>query len=321
MSDEPENETAEASTGTTAPSPVYTFKQFLEEAPPGREYDVTGIAKDDAKRLISPAMTGRPTPQVAPREPPTLETPIIRRFCMNDDCNGERNYSCVSTTLSKFPSNGLLISFLQYQCDNCKRSRTTIAIEANIGALQGNGALRGGILNGKAFKFGEAPPFGPHVPPRLISLVGPDRDIFLQGRRCEAQGLGIGAFAYYRRVVENQKSRILGEIVKAAQTLGAAAPLIETLKRAQREQQFSNALQIAKDAIPERLFIKGHSPLGLLHTALSDSLHAKDDAHCLQLAHDIRVVLAELAVRISEVLRDQKELNEAVSRLMKSRDT
>jgi len=48
----------------------------------------------------------------------------------------------------------------------------------------------------------------------VITLIGPDREIFLRGRRAENQGLGIGAFAYYRRVVENQKGRIITQIGK-----------------------------------------------------------------------------------------------------------
>jgi hypothetical protein len=69
---------------------------------------------------------------------------------------------------------------------------------------------------GTAFKYGERPPFGPNTPNRLLSLLGDQKDVFLKGKRCEFQGLGIGAFSYYRRVVENQKSRILDEIIKVA---------------------------------------------------------------------------------------------------------
>jgi hypothetical protein len=54
----------------------------------------------------------------------------------------------------------------------------------------------------------------------LINLIGPDREIFRQGRRAENRGLGIGAFAYYRRVVENQKNRIIAEIAKVSKLLG-----------------------------------------------------------------------------------------------------
>lgn len=75
-----------------------------------------------------------------------------------------------------------------------------------------------------------------------------------------------------------------------------------------------------KDAIPQNLLIKGHNPLTLLHSALSDGLHARDDDRCLELAHDIRIVLAELSERLGQALKDDEEILNAVSRLMTSRE-
>ncbi len=72
-----------------------------------------------------------------------------------------------------------------------------------------------------------------------------------------------------------------------------------------------------KDAIPESLRIRGHNPLTLLHPALSEGLHDKSDAECLELATSIRVVLTELADRISQALKDEAELTSAVTRLLK----
>jgi hypothetical protein len=40
------------------------------------------------------------------------------------------------------------------------------------------------------------------------------------------------------------------------------------------------------------------------------------DAHCLQLAKSIRTILAELAERASEALKDDKEIQNALSVLM-----
>ena len=57
------------------------------------------------------------------------------------------------------------------------------------------------------------PPFGPPTPARVITLIGPDKEYYLKGRRAENQGMGIGAFSYYRRVVENQKNRIIDEVI------------------------------------------------------------------------------------------------------------
>jgi hypothetical protein len=70
-------------------------------------------------------------------------------------------------------------------------------------------------------------------------------------------------------------------------------------------------------AIPQTLLINGQNPLTLLHSALSEGLHAKSDEDCLELATSIRLVLMELAERIATALKDEAELRNAVNRLLK----
>jgi hypothetical protein len=48
--------------------------------------------------------------------------------------------------------------------------------------------------------------------------------------------------------------------------------------------------------------------------------HAQTDERCLELAHAVRLVLAELAERLGQALKDEAELNNALSRLMTRRD-
>jgi len=141
--------------------------------------------------------------------------------------------------------------------------------------------------------------------------------LFLKGRRCEIQGLGIGAFVYYRRVVEGQKNRILTEIIKVAQAISAPPEAIAALQAAQSEHRFNKAIDNVKDAIPQRLLINGQNPLTLLHAALSRGLHNHSDETCLELATDIRLILAELAELLGYALKDERELKEAVARLSK----
>src|SRR5271166_2758708 len=173
----------------------------------------------------------------------------------------------------------------------------------------------------RCFKFGEHPPFGPPIPSRLISLIGPDRELFLKGRRCENQALGIGAFVYYRRVVEDQKNRIFDEIIKVAEMVSAPPDTIAKLREAKKENQFSKAIDMIKDAIPQRLLIHGQNPLTLLHSALSRGLHEQTDEKCLELATDIRLILAELSELLGHALKDERELKEAISRLMRQSST
>lgn len=135
--------------------------------------------------------------------------------------------------------------------------------------------------------------------------------------------MGIGAFAYYRRVVENQKNRIIVEIAKVATILGSTPEIDALFAAAVTETQFSKSIEMVKDAIPQSLLIKGHNPLTLLHTALSRGLHNPDmtDSHCLALAQSIRTVLADLSERISEALKNTKEVQDALSVLLATPNT
>jgi hypothetical protein len=173
-----------------------------------------------------------------------------------------------------------------------------------------------GESDGTVVKYGELPAFGPPTSSKVISLIGPDRDSYLKGRQAENRGLGIGAFAYYRRVVENQKNRLLDEIIRVAERTKAPRATIELLSSAKDETQFSRAVEMVKDAIPPTMLIDGHNPLTLLHSALSQGLHAQSDEECLALAGSIRVVLEELAERASTALKDHAELRTALGRLM-----
>ena len=152
---------------------------------------------------------------------------------------------------------------------------------------------------------------------KLLRLFGKDSAIFLKGRQCENQGLGVGAFAYYRRVVENHRSDIIDGIIGVSKTVAASNELIANLENAKAEISFSKSIDVIKDGIPQGLLINGHNPLTLLHKALSIGLHSATDEECLSAAHDIRLVLAELADRMATLKKNDAELSAAVHRLLK----
>ncbi|MGY0573549.1 hypothetical protein ACTGJ9_022760 [Bradyrhizobium sp. RDM12] len=143
----------------------------------------------------------------------------------------------------------------------------------------------------------------------------------MKGRRCENQGLGIGAFAYYRRVVESQKNEILDEMIAVSRKQGASTETIAALGEAKGEIQFSKAVSSVKLGLPDSILINSHNPLTLLHSALSAGVHEHTDERCLELAQAVRLVLVELAERLTQALKDEAELNTAVSRLLKARES
>jgi hypothetical protein len=268
-----------------------TFSEFLESMPPSSFSSISDLAEDLSQEHYE------------------ILRPDIQLHCPNGACNGARFFRCTNDHYSlQLSRTGWQYFYMYYRCSNCRKATKifSLAVEKSIG---GN--------SGHCYKVGEYPLYGPPTPPRLITLIGPDREIFLKGRRCENQGLGIGAFVYYRRVVENQKNRILDQIIKISHKLNIGAEKISTLEAAKAETQFSKALDSVKDAIPQTLLINGQNPLSLLHSALSGGLHDRSDEECLEIASSVRVVLAELSDRLAQALKDEAELNHAISKLMK----
>lgn len=265
------------------------FASFLETAPPGKSTNISDLFETISVNLKS------------------ISRPDIQLNCDSDTCQGMRYFMCRSER--QYISKKEELCFLTYACRNCQTQQKIFAIYLLVS--------EGRNLYGSAIKIGEFPVFGSLIPSRVISLIGPDREIFIRGRRAENQGLGIGAFAYYRRVVENQKGRLITEIAKVAKRLGGTSEDIKRFQIAAKETQFSKAIDDIKGVIPQVLLINGHNPLTLLHSALSEGLHAGTDEACLELATTIRVVLTELAERISQALKDETELRNAISKLLK----
>jgi hypothetical protein len=276
------------------------WADFLTSMPPGSEARIADLVVGTAPWVIE-------SPRGDLGRAVIIATPDLSLHCSSDACGGERIFAAdahkISVALGEFTP-----VFIAYSCRNCRKRQRLYAL-----------LLRpddGDKKSGVAIKIGEWPPFGPPTPPRVISMVGPDRELFLKGRRAENQGLGLGAFAYYRRVVENQRGRLLREIIRAAERVAAPNEAVARLRQAAAEHQFSKSIELTKDAIPQSLLIRDHNPLLLLHRALSVGLHRLSDEECLTQARSIRVVLTELAERISQVLKDTTELEEAVSHLL-----
>lgn len=268
-------------------------KEFLETVHPGKRTDIAQLA-DHTRTQFGDRYK--------------LKAPMLELHCETSQCNGVRFFE--AKTEMRLSLGERELSFVHYMCRNCGKSFKTFALESSLNADGVSGSL---------YKFGEVPSFGPPTPSWLISLIGPDKDMFIKGRRSENQGLGVAAFAYYRRVVENQKSRIFDEIIKVSERLGAVLEQIDDLRKAQQETQFSKAIEEIKHGVPQVLMINGHNPLSLLHSALSEGLHSQDDEQCLALATSIRVVMAELAERIAQAMKDEATLNTAVSRLLQKK--
>jgi len=265
------------------------FKTFLEEYPTGTLQRVSEFCEWRQGISSQPNLV-RCAPQ-------------LRLYCK--ECDGIRNF------MGGWEYGGSVSEerddFLIYMCRDCGKYKKHFCLKSLAIDDKKNGAV---------LKIGEYPSLHIKLPTNLSKLLGDDYSNFINGLKCERKGLGIGAYSYYRRVVENQKNSLLEEIKKVLIKLSAKQEMIPKIEQAISENQFSTAIDMVKESLPESLLIDGHNPFKLLHKALSIGIHDETDEKCLEIAHNIRMVLIDLAERIKLALSEQRELKSAVSSLL-----
>ena len=173
---------------------VCTFAYFLESVPPGSKWAISDLFHRRYTGIV--LLPQRPSAASAPSW--SLNTPDIWLHCPTKKCSGDRAFACLDD-VSDVRGYQQMNIFLVYSCRNCSKSTKTYSLRVTA---EGEGS-------DSAVKYGEMPAFGPPLPARLLNMVGADGALLRKGRQTENQSLGIGAFAYYRRVVENQKNRLL----------------------------------------------------------------------------------------------------------------
>lgn len=283
---------------------VLTWKEFLETHPPDcKEVHVTELGVGDIRGM-------------------SLSHPELHLFCESESCRKYMSFDCMNGSLSRDLRDEWEIFIRCYQCRHCKKTEKTYAVMVKIdSAIDRTSNYKVFTPNGTVVKFGEYPSFGDPLPSGVISLLGSDQDLFMKGRRAEKMGMGIGAFGYYRRVVENQWQRLIDAIIRVAKAQNVDQAIIANLEIAKKENQFEKAIDMTKDQIPKSLLIDGsHNPLKLLHSALSQDIHSSTDEQCLIYANDIREMLVRFAAMLDEALKDRTTLNETLSRLLQRRE-
>jgi hypothetical protein len=224
------------------------FRTFLESVPP---LD---------KRFVSLDVH-----EFGPRPSLKVEVPPIYLYCPDKDCRGLRFYDYQGSEIFLPEGKGVYKQyFLFYRCRNCKLRQKTYAVRITRSADEYSVQT--------IVKLGELPRYGEPRPNVVTDVLDDEIGYFDFGYRAETDGLGIGAFAYYRRFVESHKDKIIAEIRKVAVAQNLSPSIIETLDSAAKKREFSSAVEEIKDAIPDSLKINGANPLTLLAACIMTTM-------------------------------------------------
>src|SRR3984885_11052763 len=152
---------------------------------------------------------------------------------------------------------------LFYSCTHCEKFERTFFIKFD--------------RNGKwMMKVGQFPAWEIKGDANIEKLLGSHSDYYSKGLICESQGYGIGAFGYYRRIVEDIIDQLLDE-VSALLSGAELRKYEEALKLTKTTRVTQEKIDLVKDLLPPILRPNDMNPLSVLHSSLSEGLHAQSD--------------------------------------------
>lgn len=167
-------------------------------------------------------------------------------------------------------------------------------------------------------KVGEWPQRGRDVPKDVERALGEKYEgLYRKGFECEGEGFGVGALAYYRRIVEDFVRGKLDE-VEATLVGEEQAAFRAAAEKVRRQWSGSEAIDLIKDKLPQEARPDGHNPLAILYSDLSDGLHAKLDEECAALAGGLRELLSGFFLQLQRT-REAESFAEKVKEAHKRR--
>src|SRR5690554_1107831 len=164
-------------------------------------------------------------------------------------------------------------------------------------------------------KVGQYPAWEVSGEPNIERLLGAHAGYYKKRLICESQGYGIGAFGYYRRIVEETIDELLNEIAdllsgdELEQYRVALQKTKETIVTAEK-------IELVKDLLPTILRPDGMNPLSALHSALSQGLHAESYEDCLDLAESCREILVFLVNQVAASKQTAKSFTSSMRKLL-----
>lgn len=170
-------------------------------------------------------------------------------------------------------------------------------------------------------KVGQFPAWFIEPPQHIKKALGIHLSIYKQGLLCESEGFGIGAFAYYRRIIEGIIDDLLKKINELWKDDSSNKKYMRALSRIKESHKAEEKIDKVKDLIPQSLRPGGLNPLSQLHSAFSKGIHSKSDEECLILAEITRnslvLLVEEIYQRIDRLHEYKEGIEKAKQRLDK----
>lgn len=226
--------------------------------------------------------------------------------CKSNQTFGMTNTYWENCQYSNYPVSGIVFRMV-YLCGHCQQFERVFYIKVSDD-------------NDWLMKVGQYPPWDIKGNVNLERLLGRHADYYRKGLVCESQGYGIGAFSYYRRIVEEIIDGLLDEIAELLTDVELSA-YQDALAKTKETKNTQEKVDLVKDLLPPILRPEGINPLSALHSSLSEGLHANSDEECLEYAENCREILIFLVNQVVASKASAKGFTTSMRKLLDKKST
>jgi len=149
----------------------------------------------------------------------------------------------------------------------------------------------------------------------LQKFFSNDSEYYEKAVVCLGNGYGIAAFAYFRRIIENNIFNLLDLINEEAENATNSEEIKVALAELKKESPMSEKIKLANKALPEYLKPNGLNPLGKLYKVLSEGVHHLNDQECLEKTSGVQECLKYLISELSDRKKNQNRFKSMVGSL------
>lgn len=226
-------------------------------------------------------------------------------------CDSMQTFNMINTYselkgYNNYPANDTLVR-LDYLCQSCQdfHRQFNIYINESLDAV---------------YKVGQYPEWEIKLDKNLEKTLGKHSSTFRKGLVCESQGYGIGAFAYYRRITEQIIDELLDSINDLIDEVNKAKYKI-ALEQTKKTRVTQEKINLVKDLLPSILRPNNMNPLGILHTELSEGLHAETEENCLEIAAHVREILTFLVNQVIQSKSSASKFTDSMKAILDKKTT
>lgn len=201
-----------------------------------------------------------------------------------------------------------------YKCRNCNSFLKDFLVRTDKRSKTGEKYPLGGDIIIYAEKIGQYPAYEIKPEPAMSSYLDADNlELYKRGIVSESQGYGVGAFAYYRQVVENKVDDLITGIEELVKSNEEETRL--AFENARNPESVAEKIKAIYDHMPATLSPGGKNVLKIVYGKLSTGLHSMSDPECLESAQAIRGCLLFLIKKMEEQKRDDQAFLNSIKEL------